>query len=98
VLRTYRYGRASILAALGNAALLLVATGAILIEAVRRFTEAQPVEGTTVIWVAGAGIVLNAATALLFMRGRTRDINIASVFTHMAGMPHFRWVLLSPRF
>ncbi|HUZ33755.1 MAG TPA: hypothetical protein VMV19_16870, partial [Xanthobacteraceae bacterium] len=60
--------------------------------------EAQPVEGTTVIWVAGAGIVLNAATALLFMRGRTRDINIASVFTHMAGMPHFRWVLLSPRF
>jgi cobalt-zinc-cadmium efflux system protein len=83
--RTYGYGRASILASLANAALLLVATGAIVIEAVRRFAEPQPVESNTVMLVAGIGIVVNAATALMFMRGRAHDLNIASVFAHMAG-------------
>jgi cobalt-zinc-cadmium efflux system protein len=83
--RTYGYRRVSILAALANAALLLLATGAIVIEAVRRFAEAHAVESNTVAWVAGIGIVVNTATALLFMRGRTHDINIASVFRHMAG-------------
>jgi cobalt-zinc-cadmium efflux system protein len=83
--RTYGYGQASILAALANAALLLVATGAIIVEAARRFAESQPVESNTVMLVAGIGIVVNAATALMFMRGRAHDLNIASVFTHMAG-------------
>ena len=83
--RTYGYGRASILASLVNAALLLVATGAIVIEAIRRFAEPQPVESNTVMLVAGIGIVVNAATALMFMRGRAHDLNIASVFAHMAG-------------
>jgi cobalt-zinc-cadmium efflux system protein len=83
--RTYGYGRASILAALANAALLLVATGAIVIEAVRRFAESQRIESNTVMLIAGIGIAVNAATALMFMRGRAHDLNIASVFTHMAG-------------
>jgi cobalt-zinc-cadmium efflux system protein len=83
--RTYGFRRASILAALGNAALLLVATGAIVIEAARRFAAAQPIESNTVLWVAGIGIVVNVGTALLFMRGRTHDLNIASVVTHMVG-------------
>jgi cobalt-zinc-cadmium efflux system protein len=83
--RTYGFRRASILAALGNAALLLVATGAIVIEAIRRFAQALPVESNTVMWVAGVGILINTATALMFVRGREHDINIASVFTHMAG-------------
>jgi len=84
-LRTYGFRRASILAALGNAALLFVATGAIVIEAMRRFAAVQPVESTTVLWVAAIGIAVNTATALMFMRGRTQDINTASVFAHMAG-------------
>jgi cobalt-zinc-cadmium efflux system protein len=84
-LRTYGYGRASILAALANAALLLIATGAIVVEAVNRFAAAQPVESNTVLWIAGIGVVINAGTALLFMSGRAHDINIAGVFTHMAG-------------
>jgi cobalt-zinc-cadmium efflux system protein len=83
--RTYGFRRASILAALGNAALLLVATGAIVFEALRRFAEPQPVESNTVMWIAAIGIVVNAATAAMFMRGRAHDINIAGVFTHMAG-------------
>lgn len=83
--RTYGYRRASILAALANAALLLLATGAIVIEAVQRFAEAQPVASSTVAWVALIGIAVNAATAFLFMSGREYDINIASMFTHMTG-------------
>jgi cobalt-zinc-cadmium efflux system protein len=82
--RTYGFGRTSILAALANAVLLLVAIGAIAWEAVRRFESPQPVEGGTVMVVAAIGIVINTATALLFMRGRKGDLNIRGAFLHMA--------------
>lgn len=82
--RTYGYGRTSILAALANAVLLLVAIGAIAWEAIRRFEDPSPVQGATVMVVAGVGIVINAATAMLFMRGRKNDINIRGAFLHMA--------------
>ncbi|HET6374966.1 MAG TPA: cation diffusion facilitator family transporter [Methylocella sp.] len=83
--RTYGFRRASILAALANASLLFAATGAIIIEAVQRLGSAQPVESKTVLWVAGAAIVVNTATALLFARGRRADLNIQGAFLHMAG-------------
>jgi cobalt-zinc-cadmium efflux system protein len=83
--RTYGYRRASILAALGNAALLLVATGGILVEAIGRLHRPAQVSTGIVIWVAIIGIVVNGATALLFMRDRHRDMNIKGVFLHMAG-------------
>jgi cobalt-zinc-cadmium efflux system protein len=83
--RTYGYRRASILAALGNAGLLLIATGGIVVEAIRRFTDPQPIETGTVIWVATLGIVINGAVALMFMRGRHQDLNIRGAFLHMAG-------------
>ena len=84
--RTYGYRRASILAALGNAALLLVATGGLLLEAAERLLSAPPeVASGTVIWVALAAIVINTATALLFLRGREQDLNIRGAFIHMAG-------------
>ncbi len=82
---TYGYRRVSILAALGNAALLFAATGAILTEAVRRLFEPEPVAAGLVLWVAAIGIVINAATALLFMRGRHHDLNIRGAFLHMVG-------------
>jgi len=82
--RTYGFGRTSILAALANAVLLLVAIGAIAWESVRRFSSPQPIEGGTVVIVAAIGIVINTATALLFMRGRKSDINIRGAFLHMA--------------
>jgi cobalt-zinc-cadmium efflux system protein len=81
---TYGYKSSSILAALANAGLLLVAIGAILIETIRRLFEPSPVEGTTMIVVAGIGVVINTATALLFMRGRHDDLNIRGAFLHMA--------------
>jgi cobalt-zinc-cadmium efflux system protein len=82
--RTYGFGSASVLAALVNAALLLVALGGIGIEAIRRLWQGAPVESGTVAWVALAAIVINTATALLFWRGRERDLNIQGAFLHMA--------------
>lgn len=80
---TYGWRSASILAALGNAVLLLVAVGAIGWEAVGRFRDPGPVASTTMIWVAAAGVVLNALTALFFLRDRHEDLNIRGAFLHM---------------
>jgi cobalt-zinc-cadmium efflux system protein len=82
--RTYGYGRGSILASLANAAILLVGVGAIALEAIRRLITPGPVAGLTVMWVALAAIAVNGITALLFMRGRERDLNIRGAFLHMA--------------
>lgn len=81
---TYGLRSSTILAALGNAVLLLFAVGAIALEASRRFADPPPVHGTTVMIVAGIGIVINTATALMFARGRKGDINIRGAYLHMA--------------
>lgn len=81
---TYGLRSSSILAALANAMLLLFACGAIAWEAVQRFGNATPVEGTMVMIVAAIGIAINGATALLFMSGRKNDLNIRGAFLHMA--------------
>jgi cobalt-zinc-cadmium efflux system protein len=81
--RTYGWGRSSILAALLNATILLIGVGAIGVEAVHRLLAPAPVREMTVILVAAAGIVVNGATALLFLRGRGQDINIRAQFLHM---------------
>lgn len=81
---TYGLRGSSILAALANAVLLFVAVGAILLEAVQRLAAPAAVPGVTVMLVAGAGIVVNLATALLFARGRRGDINVRGAFLHMA--------------
>lgn len=82
--RTYGLRGSSILAALFNSLLLLVAVGGIAWEAIGRFRDPSPVAGKTVIWVALAGIIVNTATALLFMSGRKGDLNIRGAFLHMA--------------
>jgi len=81
--RTYGYRRSSILAALGNSALLLVAVGAIAWEAIQRLSEPVPVPGTVVMIVAAIGIVVNGGTALMFVRGRKDDLNIEGAYLHM---------------
>lgn len=80
---TYGFKSSTILAAMANAGLLLVAIGAILFETLNRFTEPSPVQGWTMVIVAGIGIVINGATALLFMRGRHGDLNIRGAYLHM---------------
>ncbi|QYE35800.1 cation diffusion facilitator family transporter [Polymorphobacter sp. PAMC 29334] len=80
---TYGMRSSSILAALFNAVLLLVAVGAIALEAIRRLGDPQPVGGVTVMAVAAAGIAVNGVTAWLFARGREGDINVRAAFAHM---------------
>lgn len=80
---TYGYSGASILAALGNAALLFVAIGGIIVHAVQRFFEPAAVESHTIIWVALIGIVINGATAMMFHKDQAHDINVRGAYLHM---------------
>jgi len=82
--RTYGLRRTSILAALTNAILLLIAVGAIAWEAVGRLAAPSAVSGPTVTVVAAIGVVVNTITALLFASGRKGDLNIRGAFLHMA--------------
>ena len=81
---TYGWKRASILAAFANSLLLLVAIGSLVWAALGRLAAPVPVHNETVMVVAAVGIVVNLATALLFLRGRHDDMNIRGAFLHMA--------------
>jgi cobalt-zinc-cadmium efflux system protein len=81
---TYGFRSSSILAALANALVLLVVTGGIAWEAVLRLRAPAPVDSRIMIWVAAAGILVNGATALMFASGRPHDLNLKSIFMHMA--------------
>jgi cobalt-zinc-cadmium efflux system protein len=81
---TYGLRSSSILAALANAIILLVVTGGLAWEGLLRLSHPVPVAGGTVAWVAAIGILVNGGTALLFARGRSRDLNVKSAFLHMA--------------
>lgn len=83
VRRTYGWGRSSILAAVINALALLVIIGAVSWEAIRRLADPEPVSGGVVIGVAALGMLINGGTALLFMSGRQRDVNLRGAFLHM---------------
>ncbi|EMI22808.1 cation efflux system protein [Rhodopirellula maiorica SM1] len=82
--RTYGWRSTTILAALVNALILLVAIGGIAWEAIHRFQDPADVAAPTVIIVALIGVVINTITALLFMKGRHGDLNIRGAFLHMA--------------
>lgn len=80
---TYGLKKASILAALINSLFLLVAVGAIVAEAARRLVSPVAAEAHTMIWVAAVAIGVNVLSALLFARGRSRDLNVRAAFQHM---------------
>jgi len=82
--RTYGYRSTTIIAALVNAVILLVAVGGIALESVQRFKSPAPAAGETIIIVATIGVVINTATALLFFAGRKKDLNIRGAYLHMA--------------
>ena len=81
---TYGYHRAGVLAALVNAATLVIIAFLIFFEAVRRLQQPQPVHAGTMMWVAAAGVVMNGAIALLLFRA-DRDVNIRSALLHEIG-------------
>ena len=82
--RTYGFRRATILASLVSATLLLVALGAIAWEAIERLRAPTPVHGDMVMLIAGIGVIINTLTALLFFSGRNHDLNVKAAFLHMA--------------
>lgn len=82
--RTYGLRKSTILAAFLNAIILMIAVGAITIEAVRKLIYPSQVHGLTMMIVAGFGFIINAITAYLFMSGRKTDLNIRGAFMHMA--------------
>jgi cobalt-zinc-cadmium efflux system protein len=82
--RTYGLRKSSILAALTNSILLLVAVGGIAWEAIHRFAHPEAVASSAMIGVAAVGVLINSATAALFMRNRSTDMNIRGAFLHMA--------------
>ncbi len=81
---TYGLRKTTILVSVLNALLLFGASGAILYHAIQTLKSGQSVTGETIIWVAAVGIVINTATALLFIRGQKDDLNIRGAFLHMA--------------
>jgi len=80
---TFGLGKSSILAALFNALLLLVAVGGITWEAIQRLFHPEPVTAGMVMVVAAVGILVNGATAMLFASGRKGDLNVHAAFLHM---------------
>jgi len=81
---TYGLRGSSILAALVNAMTLMLVTGAIAWEAIQRLQAPVEVASRTVIVVALCGIVVNGASALLFLRDQAHDINVRAAFLHLA--------------
>ncbi len=81
---TYGFKKSSVLAALFNAVILLVAIGGIMWEAIRRINHPVNVNSEYVIIVAAIGVVINGITAFLFLSGRKEDLNIRGAFLHMA--------------
>jgi cobalt-zinc-cadmium efflux system protein len=82
--RTYGFRKSTILAAVINGILLLVVVGGISFEALRKFLHPEPVPGIIMMFVACAGVVVNGITALLFFKGKDKDLNIKAAFLHMA--------------
>ncbi|MES2620422.1 MAG: cation diffusion facilitator family transporter [Bacteroidota bacterium] len=81
---TYGYSKTTILVALVNAVVLLIAIGGIGYEAVHRFLKPEPMQGTTMAVVAGIGILVNGVSALLFLRDKDKDLNVKGAYLHLA--------------
>ena len=81
--RTYGLRRTTILAGLANATLILVAVGGVTWEAIRRVGEPAHVDGGLVALVATVGVLVNFGAAMLFARGRDRDVNRRGAFLHL---------------
>lgn len=81
---TYGYRKASVLIAVLNAALLLVAVCVIIYESIVKFANPAPVDGAAISWTAAAGIIINSIGAILMMRHQKSDINTRGAFLHLA--------------
>ncbi|MEZ5994988.1 MAG: cation diffusion facilitator family transporter [Hyphomonadaceae bacterium] len=81
--RTYGYAKATVLAALANALVLVIACGGILWEALTRLVTPEAAQPGAIMIVAAMGVAINGATAALFLRGRQDDVNVRGAYLHM---------------
>ncbi len=82
--QSFGYHRSGVLVAQANAAAILVATGLISFEAIRRLLHPRPVDGLIVVVVAAVALLVNGASTLL-LTGHGDDLNMRSAMLHMAG-------------
>jgi len=81
--RTYGFSKATVLAALANALVLVIACGGILWEATSRFFAPEATQPLFVMAVAAIGVAINGGTAMLFLAGRKDDVNVRGAYLHM---------------
>ncbi|MBK8545574.1 MAG: cation transporter [Caulobacteraceae bacterium] len=81
--RTYGFSKATVLAALANALVLVIACGGLLWEASSRLFAPEPTQPLLIMAVAAAGVAINGATAMLFLAGRKEDVNVRGAYLHM---------------
>jgi cobalt-zinc-cadmium efflux system protein len=80
---TYGFKKATVLASLLNAAILLIAVGSIGWEAIQRILHPEPIQGKIVAIVAGVGIIINGLSAYLFYRNKDTDLNMKGAYLHL---------------
>jgi len=80
---TYGYKKATVLAALANAIILMFAIAFIVYEAIERFSTPQEINGKVVMLIAGFGVLLNGFTAMLFFRSKEKDLNVKGAYLHL---------------
>lgn len=80
---TYGYRKLTVQASFINAVLLCIAVGAIIVESIEKIIHPAEVDGDTIAWVAGVGIIINGLTAWLLQRHQKNDLNVKGAFLHM---------------
>ena len=80
---TYGYKKTTVLAALANAVILLVAIGVLGYESIKRLLRPEAIQGVMIAWIAGVGIIVNSVSAFLFYKGKEKDLNAKSAYLHL---------------
>ena len=80
---TYGFKKTTVLAALANAVVLLIAIGILGFESVTRLLKPQRVEGGVIAWVAGLGILINGLSAYVFFRQKEKELNVKTAYLHL---------------
>lgn len=80
---TFGYKKSTVLISLLNAIILLVAVGLIVVESIYKFQNPTSVDGATISWTAGIGIIINGLTAVMLMRSQKTDLNVRGAYLHM---------------
>jgi len=80
---TYGFKKTTVLAALANAVVLLIAIGILGVESISRLLKPQPVQGEIIAWIAGAGILINSISAYLFYSHKEKDLNAKAAYLHL---------------